>query len=191
MSKNYRPISKLFYKKNGANCISVLTDQKYFQGHDQFLVDIVKQVQVPSLRKDFIVDEYQILEARALGASAILLIVDCLTDEELKRFQKFAWDLDLDVLVETHREEEVIRALHMEANMIGINNRDLRTFETNLETTFNLRDLIPSTALCISESGISSYDEIQKLLEYEVDAVLVGESLMRSQGNNMREVLGI
>ncbi len=191
IQENFNPLETAkTYAKAGANCISVLTDQKYFQGHDDFLKEITRHLRTPCLRKEFIVDEYQILEARALGASAILLIVDCLSDAELIRFQKFAWDLELDVLVETHREDEVLRAIQMGANLIGINNRNLRTFETHLETTFELRNLIPSDALCVSESGIQTHEDILKLLDYEVDAVLIGETLMRQQGGNLKELLG-
>ena len=177
------------YLENGANALSILTDEKYFQGHARYLQEIVQSVSLPALRKEFIVDEYQILEAKAWGASAILLIVDCLTSAELKRFHQFAKELDLDVLVETHREEEVHEALAAGAEMIGVNNRNLRTFETSLETTFSLRPLVPEEFVFISESGISTAEDIRRLLEIKTDAVLVGESLMRSQGSLLRDFL--
>lgn len=167
------------YVQHGAHCMSVLTDVQYFQGAPEYLQEITAKYATPCLRKDFILDEYQILEAKAWGASAILLIVDCLKDSELLRLHRFAHDIGLDVLVETHREDEVKRALDNEAVIIGVNNRNLRTFETDLNTTFRLKKLIPDTHIAVSESGISSSEDIQKVLDHRVEAVLVGESLMR------------
>lgn len=172
------------YVKNGAHCMSVLTDVQYFQGAPEYLQEISANFNIPCLRKDFILDEYQILEAKAWGASAILLIVDCLKDTDLLRLHRFAQDLGLDILVETHREDEVKRALDNEAVIIGVNNRNLRTFETDLETTFRLREMIPSTHIAVSESGISTVEDIQRVLDHKVEAVLVGESLMR-QGSGL------
>lgn len=177
------------YAQNGAHCMSVLTDKKFFQGAPEFLQEITANFETPCLRKDFILDEYQILEAKAWGASAILLIVDCLKDSELLRLHRFALDLGLDVLVETHREDEVKRALDNEAIIIGVNNRNLRTFETSLETTFRLRQIIPKTHITVSESGISSADDIRQVLEAEVEAVLVGESLMRQGAGLLKDFL--
>lgn len=175
------------YVESGASCISVLTDEQYFMGHADNLKNITAKHNIPCLRKDFIIDEYQILEARAWGASAVLLIVDCLEDKVMLRLREFAESLGLSVLVETHREEEVHRALDTGATLIGVNNRNLRTFETTLETTFRLRELIPSTHTVVSESGISTGEDIQAILDHNVGAVLVGESLMRSGANLLKD----
>lgn len=177
------------YVENGAHCLSVLTDKEYFQGAPEYLQEITSEFNIPCLRKDFILDEYQILEAKAWGASAILLIVDCLKDQDLLRLHRFAVDLGLDVLVETHREDEVKRALDNEAIIIGVNNRNLRTFETSLETTFKLREMIPDTHITVSESGISTREDIEKILSHKVEAVLVGESLMRQGSNLLKDFL--
>ena len=177
------------YVTNGAHCMSILTDVKYFQGSPKYLQEISSQFPIPCLRKDFILDEYQILEAKAWGASAILLIVDCLKDPDMLRLHRFAHDLDLDVLVETHREDEVKRALDNEATIIGVNNRNLRTFETDLETTFRLREMIPSSHIAVSESGISTREDIERILEHHVEAVLVGESLMKQGSELLKDFL--
>ncbi len=190
ISKDFDPLkTAIGYEKIGAHCVSVLTDVKYFQGEDRFLDEISNTISLPCLRKDFIVDEYQILEARALGASAILLIVDCLSNEEIIRYQKFAKSLGLDSLVETHRKEEVERALECDAQLIGVNNRNLRTFATDLETSFQLREMVPNDRIFLSESGISTPEHIKQLLACKTDAVLVGESLMRSNGQLLQQLL--
>ena len=167
------------YFKNGANAVSVLTDEKYFQGENEYLINISRQIPLPCLRKDFIIEEYQILQAKLFGASAYLLIVDCLNSETLKRLIRFGKELGLDALVETHRQSEVETAMECGAEIIGVNNRNLRTFETSLQTSIDLRPLVPKEIPFISESGISKREDIELLLEHEVSAILVGESFMR------------
>ena len=168
------------YQAAGADAISVLTDEKYFMGHNDYLKEVAASVALPCIRKDFIVEEYQILQARLLGASAYLLIVDCLDQKSLERLIAFGKTLGLDALVETHRAEEVTIALDSGAEIIGVNNRNLRTFETNLQTSLDLRPMVPESIPFISESGISTAEDIKLLLEHKTSAVLVGESLMRN-----------
>ena len=168
------------YESSGASAISVLTDEKYFQGRLGYLLQIKRAVGIPCLRKDFIIDEYQITEARAFGADAILLIVGVLDDAELRGFLGMAHGLGMSCLVESHSEEELKRALAAGAKIIGINNRDLRTFRTDLQTTINLMPLIPDDRIVVSESGIGTRDDVKRLEEAGVSAILVGETLMRS-----------
>ncbi len=180
------------YAANGAAAISVLTEQRFFQGKPEFL-SIARQVtDKPLLRKDFIVDEYQLVEARTLGADAVLLIVAALPRQMLAAFLKLAAQLQLDCLVEAHTRAELEIALESGAQVIGINNRNLYTFETNLETTFQLARYIPHDKVFISESGINSREDIERLADYGVNAVLVGEVLMRSPnpGLKLRELAG-
>ena len=180
------------YEQNGASAISVLTDEKYFQGSDAHLTDVSRAVGIPVLRKDFVIDPYQIYEAKCIGASAVLLIVSALSPEELGRLFEISRDLMLDVLVEVHTQEELFLALDIGADIVGVNNRDLRTFETDLQTTFGLLESIPDDRVVVSESGISNRDEILRLRDAGVDAVLVGERLMREIdiGRSLRKLLG-
>ncbi|MEM9399405.1 MAG: indole-3-glycerol phosphate synthase TrpC [Verrucomicrobiota bacterium] len=168
------------YERGGAHALSVLTDEKYFKGHLNYLRDIREQVDLPLLRKDFTVSELQIYEAAVAGADAILLIVAALTNDELKKFTEVAESVQLDVLYEVHDMEEMDRALDMGADIIGINNRNLKTFEVNLETTANLASEIPADVLGISESGIKTIDDIKFCKEQGIHCFLIGESLMRS-----------
>lgn len=173
------------YVSAGASALSVLTDEHFFQGHLDFLGRIRSALSaegrlVPLLRKDFIFDPYQIYEAKAAGADAILLIVAILDDEALEEFHGLASDLGLAALVETHDEREVERALAAGAHIIGINNRDLRTFTVDLATTERLCRLIPGDRFVVSESGIGSPDDVRQLADWGVDAMLVGESLVTS-----------
>ena len=170
------------YSSNGAAAISVLTDTKYFMGSLDYLREIRKALDkpVPLLRKDFILDEYQVYEARAAGADAILLIVAILESEKLTEFLELSHQLGMKCLVETHNEYECEIAVNSGARVIGINNRDLRTFTVDIETTGRLRQLIPPDRIVISESGIKNRNDIERLKSWDVNAVLIGESLMAS-----------
>ena len=168
------------YVQAGAAAISVLTERDYFLGSPQYLQDIAAAVTTPVLRKDFIIDEYQIYEARAIGASAILLICAILDDAQLKRFFELADSLGLSALVEAHDETEVLRAIKGGARIIGVNNRNLKDFTVSLDTSFRLRTLVPEDILFVAESGIKTSDHTQSLYDHGADAVLIGETLMRS-----------
>jgi indole-3-glycerol phosphate synthase len=167
------------YKVGGASALSVLTEEDFFQGHDRYLRDISRNVELPTLRKDFITDAYQIFEAKVLGASAYLLIVACLAPKRLRELIELGTGLGLTPLVEAHTEEEVKTALDAGAPLIGINNRDLKTFHTDLRITFKLRPLIPDSVPVISESGIFKPADLKSLADAKIQAALVGESLMR------------
>lgn len=168
------------YESAGANAISCLTEEHYFQGSSEYLKSIAECVDIPVLRKDFIIDEYQIYEARAIGASAILLIAAVLDEETLSRFYKLANSLSLDCLVEVHNESELEKALSINAEIIGINNRDLKTFNVDLNTTGRLARLIPKDKVIVSESGIRDYADMKAVHSLGASAVLIGETLMRS-----------
>ncbi len=168
------------YERAFASAISVLTEPTYFQGSNAYLAEINRQVLIPTLRKDFTVDEYMIYEAKTLQASAILLICAILTDDQLKRYMEIAHELGMSALVECHSEGEVERALNIDARIIGVNNRDLQTFEVDTNTSLRLRHLVPKEKLFISESGIQTAEDVAKLYECGVDGVLIGETLMRS-----------
>jgi indole-3-glycerol phosphate synthase len=169
------------YTQAGASAISVVTETKYFGGQTEFLALIRQQTGLPLLRKDFIIDPYQIIEARFYGADAILLIVAILSDKELAAAYNLAAELGLACLVEVHTKEELKRALASGTRIIGINNRNLQTFQIDLTTTYRLREYITDPdVVIVSESGISSYQDILALQTYQVDAVLVGEALMQS-----------
>jgi indole-3-glycerol phosphate synthase len=168
------------YHANGAACISVLTDRVYFQGEPAFLNDIRRVVPIPLLRKDFVLDRYQMVEARILGADAVLLIAEILPGESLTRLYSEARELGLDVLVELYAPENLPRVIDLGTPLIGINNRDLRAFRTDLNHTLLLLDKIPKDRTVVSESGIKTHDDLVMLEQAGVKAVLVGESLMRS-----------
>ncbi|MBH58583.1 MAG: indole-3-glycerol phosphate synthase TrpC [Planctomycetaceae bacterium] len=167
------------YETNGATCISCLTDQQYFQGSLEFLSAIRQQVNIPILRKDFILDTYQLLEARVAGADAVLLIAECLDDCQLRKLHGEAIDLGLTPLVEFYFPENCQRVLDAGASLIGVNNRNLHTFETNLEHTVDMKRQVPDDCLLVGESGIYTPEDALMLAEQDVDAILVGESLMR------------
>lgn len=190
---NFDPVAIAeIYEQNGASAISVLTDEKFFQGSADYLTDVSRAVRLPVLRKDFVIEPYQIYEARAIGASAVLLIVAILSPEELADYLMLSQDLGLDALVEVHTGEELRVALEAGADIVGINNRNLKTFETTLETTIELIDAIPDGTLVVSESGIFTRKDVTRLRDAGADAVLVGESLMREpdMGQKLRELTG-
>jgi indole-3-glycerol phosphate synthase len=168
------------YEAGGAACLSVLTDVRYFQGHDSYLQQAKAACQLPALRKEFIIDEYQVYESRLLGADCILLIVAVLDDERLQRFTRLAHELGMAVLVEVHDAEECDRALQLDTRLLGINNRNLRTFETTLDTTLDLLDRIPDDRIVVTESGIHERADVDLMFEHNVRAFLVGEAFMRS-----------
>lgn len=168
------------YEAAGAAAVSCLTEPFYFLGADKYLEEIAENVSIPVLRKDFTVDEYMIYQAKAMGASAILLICAILDDRQLKIYYQLAKGLGLDVLVEAHDERELHRALNAGAKIIGVNNRDLRTFQVDTSNSIRLRQMAPENVVFVSESGIRTSDDIKKLYENKVDAVLIGETLMRS-----------
>ncbi len=170
------------YEAAGASAISCLTEPFYFQGRDRYLEEIARTVRIPVLRKDFTVDEYMIFQARAMGASAVLLICAILDDGRLRDYLQTAEGLGLDALVEAHDEDEVERALRAGARIIGVNNRDLRTFQVDMNNSIRLRRLAPPEAIFVSESGIRTGEDIELLRQNQVDAVLIGETLMRSSG---------
>lgn len=180
------------YEENQVEAISVLTEDKFFQGDNSYL-EIVRDVtSVPLLRKDFIIDVYQIYQSKALGADAILLLAGILTKRQLIDFQRIAKEIGLDTLVEVHNKEELDMVLETDAEIIGINNRDLKTFTISLKTTEDLINFIPKNKLVISESGIHSREDIQYLQNLGVKAVLIGESLMRASsiGGKLKELRG-
>jgi len=167
------------YEANNAACLSVLTDEKYFQGHDDYFTAIRAAVNIPMLRKDFMIDPYQIHESRAMGADCILLIMACLSDELAAELYALSTDLGMDVLVEIHDAEELERALKLSPQMVGVNNRNLKTLEVDLKTGLNLAASMPSNILRIGESGLHSNEQIQQFSTVGFDAFLIGESLMR------------
>ncbi len=181
MRENFIPADiATSYEKGGAACLSVLTDVDFFQGSDAYLKQAREVCGLPVLRKEFIIDPYQVYEARGMGADCILLIVACLTDEQLKELTELAIELEMDVLVEVHDEEELKRALPLDLPMIGINNRNLRTFETSLQTTIDLLKQIPDDVIVITESGIHNKEDVALMQQHNVNAFLVGEAFMRA-----------
>ena len=168
------------YASAGASAISVLTEPRYFRGEDRFLEEIADSVDTPVLRKDFVIDEYQIYRAREIGASAVLLIASILNDTQLADYRELAESLGMSALVETHSGDEVERAVSSGAGIIGVNNRDLATFDVDLGNSLRLRERIPEGIVCVSESGISGAEDVRLLRDAGFDAVLVGEAFMRS-----------
>ena len=177
---NYIDIAKE-YEAGGASVISVLTDKEFFKGDLKYLSEIKETVSLPALRKDFIIDPYQIYEARAACADLVLLIARILNKEEINAFLALSHELGMECLVEVHDNDELETVLETEAAIIGINNRNLDTFETNLETTLQLRHRIPEGKIIVSESGIKTRADVLVLEEAGVDAILIGETLMRSK----------
>lgn len=181
------------YEQKGARAISVLTDERYFKGCLEDLTAVHKNVAVPCLRKEFIVDDYQIWEARAAEADAILLIVRVLSDEQLRDYRELALRLGMEALVETHDPHEIERAIASGAHIIGINNRDLSSFKVDINTTLELKRMVPGGHVLVSESGIHTREHVRRLEDGGVDAVLVGEALVTSSniGAKIQELLGL
>ena len=173
------------YEKFGASCLSILTDYPSFQGKKEDLIAVRKISNLPILRKDFIFDEIQVYESRAIGSDCILIIMAALTDNEAKCIEKKAIELGMDVILEIHNQKELERALLLNSKLIGINNRDLNSFTTNLNTTADLIKFIPNDYLVISESGISTKDDIKFIMDFEVNSFLIGENFMKS--NNLEQ----
>lgn len=180
------------YEKGGACCLSVLTDVDFFQGSDEYLKQARAACDLPVLRKEFIIDPYQVYEARAMAADCILLIVACLTDNQLQSLSSLATELSLDVLVEVHDAEELKRALKLDLALIGINNRNLRTFETSLDTTLSLLNTIPKDKIVVTESGIHTPEDVALMQKNSVNAFLVGEAFMVADepGEKLAELFG-
>ncbi|SJM91745.1 indole-3-glycerol phosphate synthase TrpC [Crenothrix polyspora] len=192
--ENFQPITiGLDYAMNGATCLSILTDKEFFQGAEANLQMVRERCPLPIIRKDFMIDPYQIYESRALGADCILLIVAALGDAQMHELSDTATKLDMDVLVEVHNADELQRALTLDTKLIGINNRNLRSFETTLQTTLDLKSAIPAERIIITESGIHSQDDVQLMLDNDIYAFLVGESFMRAEspGQKMRELFAL
>ncbi len=193
MVEDFRPVEiACLYERSGAAAVSVLTEKNFFEGRGEYLSEIKQAIAIPVLRKDFIIDPYQIYETRALGGDALLLIAGLLDGNRLRDFIAVAAELGLDQLVEVHNREELERALEAGAGLIGINNRDLQTFTTDLRTTLDLFPFVPGGRLVVSESGIRSRSEIDLLVRSGLRAFLIGEELVRSGdiGKKMRELLG-
>jgi len=169
------------YQDNGAACLSVLTDKDFFQGSNEYLQQVREAVDLPIIRKDFIVDDYQIYEARVIGADCILLIAAAIGDAQMFELTQTALTLGMDVLIEVHNEDELDRALRLPLPMIGINNRNLHTFDVSLETTNRMLDKIPDDRIVITESGILTKDDVAKMREHHVNSFLVGETFMRAE----------
>jgi indole-3-glycerol phosphate synthase len=168
------------YAEAGAACLSVLTDRQFFQGHPDYLKQARASCDLPVLRKDFIVDAYQVYESRAMGADCILLVVACLEDPQMAELERVARSLDMAVLVEVHDAQELDRALKLRTPLLGINNRNLRTFEVSLQTTFEMLPSVPADRLLVTESGILARDDVKRMREAGVHAFLVGEAFMRA-----------
>ncbi len=178
------------YSDGGAACLSVLTDRDFFQGDPEYLQQARNACALPVIRKDFIIDEYQVYEARAMGADCILLIVAALGDAQMAELNGLANHLEMDVLIEAHDAEELSRALMLSPSLVGINNRDLRSFDVSLSTTLDLLDQIPDDCLVVTESGILTTDDVELMRKHNVNAFLVGEAFMRADnpGEKMQQL---
>lgn len=183
----------LSYQQGGAACLSVLTDVDFFQGSDEDFIAAREACRLPVIRKDFIIDPYQVFEARALGADCLLLIVAALNQNQLTELYTLATDLGMDVLVEVHDEQELSRALKLDLPMVGINNRNLRTFETSLYTTLQMLNSVPKDCFIVTESGIHTSEDVTFMRDHRVGAFLVGEAFMRAEnpGQALAEIFDI
>ena len=181
------------YENGNASCLSVLTDEKYFQGNNKYIKMIKDKVNLPILRKDFIIDPWQIRESRALGADCILLIMAALSLDEAKLLENEAHNYDMDVLVETHTYEEIIMANKLKTNLIGINNRNLKTMEVDINNTINLKKHIDADKIIVAESGLKNHEDLIMLKENGINIFLIGESLMKEQDleSATKKILGI
>lgn len=192
--ENFKPVEiATDYAMNGASCLSILTDKDFFQGSEAYLQMAKQACPLPVLRKDFMIDLYQITESRAIGADCILLIVAALSDQQLDELSAAAIEQGMDVLVEVHDEHEMERALHLNTPLLGVNNRNLRTFETSLNTTLQLKAMVPEDKLLITESGIHVQEDVQLMMDNDIFGFLIGESFMRasSPGIKLRELFQI
>jgi len=193
LRENFNPAAiAQSYENHGAACLSVLTDRDFFQGSEDYLRQARAACALPVIRKDFIIDPYQVIEARAIDADCILLIVAALADIALKQLLDLAHELRMDVLMEVHDETELARALASGARLIGINNRNLRTFETTLDTTLRMLHRIPDDRIAVTESGIHTVADVRLMREHNVHAFLVGEAFMKADepGQKLRELFG-
>ncbi len=191
ISPDFDPVAiAVHYEKSGAQAVSVLTDVDFFQGHLRYLMQAREAINLPVIRKDFIIDEMQIDEARQHGADAILLIAAILDEFQLRDYHTYAKELGMDILVEVHDEEEVEKAMKADSLLIGVNNRNLKDFTMDINTTFRLKKIIPDTIPVVSESGLKNRDDMERLASEGIAAALIGESLMRagSSGNLLREL---
>ena len=180
ISENFNPIEKAKeYEAFGASALSILTEEDFFQGSSQFLMDVKAVSKLPIIRKDFMIDEYQIYEAKLMGADCILLIVSVLSDDEITQFVELADSLELDYLIEVHDKDELKRVEHFENAIIGVNNRDLKTFEVDLNNSVNLKSSFSGKNLFVAESGIKNQSDINSLKEHDIHVFLIGESLMK------------
>ncbi|WP_293264355.1 indole-3-glycerol phosphate synthase TrpC [Neptunomonas sp.] len=178
------------YQQGGASCLSVLTDADFFQGHEDYLKEARAACSLPVIRKDFMMDPYQVFESRAMGADCILLIVSALEDAEMEELNRIAHQLDMDVLIEVHDGDELERALRLDNRMLGINNRNLHTFDVSLDTTLELLRYIPENRIVVTESGILTVDDVKAMRDHKVFSFLVGETFMRAEdpGEKLKEL---
>ncbi len=178
------------YQDHGASCLSVLTDEKYFRGSNEYLLQAREACTIPVIRKDFMIDVYQIAESKYLRADCILLIVAALEQSRMKELANYANAIDMDILVEVHNQDELERALELDCKLIGINNRNLHSFETDLQTTLDLAGLVPEDKTVITESGIHTPEDVAIMLENDIYGFLVGESFMRAEqpGRKLQEL---
>jgi len=174
------------YENGGASCLSVLTDRDFFQGHEDYLLQARAACSLPVIRKDFIVDPYQVIEARAINADCILLIAACLDDTQMAELAACAREQGMDVLIEVHNREELDRSLPLNQTLVGINNRNLHTFEVSLQTTFDLLPHIPQDRIVVTESGILEPSDVQAMRDHGVNSFLVGEAFMRADDPGQR-----
>tara|TARA_B110000483_G_C18188850_1_gene540100 strand:+ start:45 stop:791 length:747 start_codon:yes stop_codon:yes gene_type:complete len=181
IAQNFDPVSKAKeYEAFGASALSILTEEDFFQGHNQFLIDVKAITTLPIIRKDFMIDEYQIYEAKLIGADCILLIASILSDNEIKQFVNLSETLELDYIIEVHDEVELKRVEHFENAMIGVNNRNLKTFKVDLDNSINLKKLFKGDNVFIAESGIKNQRDLDLLKQQDINVFLIGESLMKN-----------
>lgn len=191
--ENFNPVEiARSYEQHGAACLSVLTDRDFFQGHEEYLQQARAATSLPVIRKDFIIDPYQVYEARAINADCILLIVAALDDAQLNTLLALAHELRMDVLMEVHDRDEMTRAIASGARLIGVNNRNLRTFDVSLQNTLGMLDMVPADRILVTESGIHTPQDVKLMRDHKVHAFLVGEAFMRAEnpGAKMAELFG-